>query len=167
MKTYVITLSQSFLKGHPRAGEPTYFAKKFMNGVFRTGYYSDPGEIETMDIPLILSKIHTIRGNYDLWAKRIKEVQEGKAVLSIRVWSGKPYNSGQITIATLTAEHGVGVQRVEFTATLTEIDGVAKEIDTDVMAYNDGLVLEDFVNWFKKYDLTKPMAIIHFTEFRY
>ena len=26
---------------------------------------------------------------------------------------------------------------------------------------------EDWENWFKNYDLAQPMAIIHFTKFRY
>lgn len=179
MKTYVITLSQSFLKDHPRAGEPTFFAKKFMNGVFRTGYYSAPGEIETMGIPPILSKIHTIRGNYDLWTGRIKEVQNGEAVLSIRVWSGKPYNSGQITIATLTAEHGVGIQEIRFAPTSHYADrrdlnplgtwsaGHKYTSDFGLLAQNDGLAEQDFRDWFRGYDLSSPMAIIQFTNFRY
>ena len=32
MKTYVITLSKNFMKGHPKAGEPTYFFEKFLKG---------------------------------------------------------------------------------------------------------------------------------------
>ncbi len=35
------------------------------------------------------------------------------------------------------------------------------------LARNDGLSLEDWEAWFKDYDLSKPMAIIHFTPFRY
>lgn len=56
MKTYVITLSQYFLATHKRAGDPTDFKEKFLSG----------------------EKIHTIRANYPLWEKRIKEVQEGR-----------------------------------------------------------------------------------------
>jgi hypothetical protein len=36
-----------------------------------------------------------------------------------------------------------------------------------LLARNDGLSLPDFKAWFKGYDLSKPMAIIHFTQFRY
>jgi len=32
---------------------------------------------------------------------------------------------------------------------------------------NDGLSFDDWLDWFKDYDLTKPMAIIHFTPMRY
>jgi hypothetical protein len=35
------------------------------------------------------------------------------------------------------------------------------------LAKNDGLSENDFCEWFRKYDLSKPMAIIHFTNFRY
>jgi hypothetical protein len=35
------------------------------------------------------------------------------------------------------------------------------------LAKNDGLSLDDFKAWFKGYDLSKPMSIIHFTTFRY
>ena len=35
------------------------------------------------------------------------------------------------------------------------------------IALNDGLSFEDWENWFKNYDLAQPMAIIHFTKFRY
>lgn len=35
------------------------------------------------------------------------------------------------------------------------------------LATNDGLSVEDWLDWFNGYDLTKSMAIIHFTEFRY
>jgi hypothetical protein len=35
------------------------------------------------------------------------------------------------------------------------------------LAKNDGLSLKNFKEWFKKYDISEPMAIIHFTKFRY
>ena len=146
IKTYVITLSQHFLATHKRAGEPTDFKGKFLNG----------------------EKIHTIRANYPLWEKRVKEVQEGRAVLSIRQWTGKPYRSKQVEIAMLTAENDVGVQKLEFynnTLGLCHI-GIVYQRKYE-LAHNDGLSFEDGEEWFKGYDLSKPMAIIHFTKFRY
>ena len=103
MKTYVITLSRHFLANHKQAGEETHFKEKFLLGQGLTDY----------DTPS-MAKIHTIRANYPLWEKRIKEVQEGRAALSIRQWTGKPYRSKQVEIAMLTAENGVGVQKLEF-----------------------------------------------------
>lgn len=157
MKTYVITLSSHFLANHKRAGEETHFKEKFLLGQGLTDY----------DTPS-MAKIHTIRANYPLWEKRIKEVQEGRAALSIRQWTGKPYRSKQVEIARLTADNGVGVQKLEFynnTLGLCHI-GIVYQRKYE-LAHNDGLSFEDWEEWFKGYDLSKPMAIIHFTKFRY
>nr|DAD63784.1 MAG TPA: hypothetical protein [Caudoviricetes sp.] len=157
MKTYVITLSKHFLANHKRAGEETHFKEKFLLGQGLTDY----------DTPS-MAKIHTIRANYTLWEKRIKEVQDGRAALSIRQWTGKPYRSKQVEIATLTAENGVGVQKLEFynnTLGLCHI-GIVYQRKYE-LAHYDGLSFEDWEEWFKGYDLSKPMAIIHFTKFRY
>ena len=157
MKTYIITLSRHFLANHKRAGEETHFKEKFLLGQGLTDY----------DTPS-MAKIHTIRANYPLWEKRIKEVQEGRAVLSIRQWTGKPYRSKQVEIAMLTAENGVGVQKLEFynnTLGLCHI-GIVYQRKYE-LAYHDGLSFEDWEEWLKGYDLSEPMAIIHFTKFRY
>ena len=37
----------------------------------------------------------------------------------------------------------------------------------EFLANNDGLTLRDWCAWFKDYDLSKPLAIIQFTKFRY
>ena len=162
MKTYIITLSRHFLANHKRAGEETHFKEKFLLGQGLTDY----------DTPS-LAKIHTIWVNYPLWEKRIKEVQEGRAALSIRQWTGKPYRSKQVEIATLTAGSGVGIQKLCFDK---DKDGVpslkyfninGKYIDREMLANNDGLSKEDWQEWFRGYDLSKPMAIIHFAKFRY
>ena len=146
MKTYVITLSRHFLANHKRAGEETHFKEKFLNG----------------------AKIHTIRANYPLWEKRIKEVQDGRAVLSVRQWTGKPYRSKQVEIAMLTAENGVGLQRLEFTDCRLRFPYIDSEWTSMVsIAKNDGLSLNDWVEWFNGYDHSRPLAIIHFTKFRY
>ena len=153
MKTYVLTLSKVFPKTHARAGEPTEFREKFLKK----------------------EKIHTIRANYELWRKRIKEIQAGRAVLSVRQWTGKPYASPQKEIAKLTAEDGVGLQKLEilpnkcaFNILNVESRGIlCKTLKADILARNDGLSLDDWREWFKGYDLSKPMAIIHFTKFRY
>ncbi len=157
MKTYVITLSKVFPATHKRRGELTEFLEKFLNGQTGTDDFK---------------KLHTIRANYTLWEKRIVDVQRGEAVLSVRQWSGRPYMSKQTPIATLTAEDGVGLQQ------LTDIDTNAycfypcvridkRDIDKVLVAKNDGLSLDDWRSWFKDYDISKPLAIIHFTKFRY
>ena len=146
MKTYVITISKHFLTTHKRAGEETDFKEKFLNG----------------------EKIHTIRVNYPLWEKRIKEAQEGRAVLSVRQWTGKPYRSKQVEIARLTAENGIGVQQLDIFDFMrpAKIDS-CQLVDLRDLSNNDGLSFSDWYHWFRLADVIKPMAIIHFTKFRY
>ena len=69
MKIYYLTLSQVFPSYMPKAGEPTEFKDAFAKH----------------------RKIHTIRANYDFWAKRFEKIAAGEACLSIREWVGKPY----------------------------------------------------------------------------
>ena len=156
MKTYVLTLSHSFPANHAMHGKPTYFREKFLG------------------TPGMLRKLHTIRANYTLWAKRIAEVQRGEAVLSVRQWSGKPYVSKQELIANLTKDDGVGIQKLQlevadklFGKYHARIDDGCGSASIIELATNDGLSLEDWKEWFKNYDLSKPLAIIHFTKFRY
>ena len=160
MKTYVITLSQVFPSTHNRAGEPTLFKDAFNAGqVFNTGgecLYRHP-------------KFHTIRANYQLWKKRFEQIQNGEACLSVRKWTGKPYRSPQTEIAMLTREDGIGLQKMTVIGTCTchpiYVDGVS--VPVKKLAANDGLSYEDWVEWFKGYDLTEPLAVIQFTKFRY
>ena len=164
MKTYVITLSRCFLAKHSKAGEPTNFRDAFNAGqVFNKG----------SECLYLRPKLHTIRANYPLWEKRIKEVQEGKAFLSVRQWTSKPYRSKQVEIARLTAKEGVGIQKLSFdkdrdgVSSFKFFDIAGRCFDRKTLANNDGLSLEDWCDWFRGYDLSKPMAIIHFTKFRY
>lgn len=180
MKTYVITLSKQFPVGHKRAGEPTYFKEQMQNAVLTEiglsacdccDYATRNCDSSGYKIDNFRKKRHTIRANYFLWEKRIAEVERGEACLSLRQWTDKPYRSKQIEIARLTKDDGVGIQRLRF----PEGD-IASPIvrgsrfcmlDLEVLSSNDGLSYTDWYGWFKKYDLTQPMAIIHFTPFRY
>lgn len=89
--------------------------------------------------------------------------------MSVRQWTGNPYRSKQVEIASLTADDGVGIQKLSFSREMLsfEIDDKGFAIPESLLAENDGLSLEDWIDWFKGYDLDKPMAIIHFTKFRY
>ena len=168
MKTYVLMLSEFFPGTHHKAGQPTYFADK----------------IEAAGVPLVDGymrgvtpgpkyKYHTIRANYDLWKKRFDEIQAGKACLSIRQWFEKPYRSKQVELVRLTREDGIGIQKLTFKEEffITDrlcrpyIDGLRQ--DVSLLANNDGLNLGDWLIWFEKYNLDKPMAVIQFTQYRY
>ena len=174
-KTYVITLSRTFPVKHQRAGEPTYFKEKMHNGLLwdkgtNIGYALTPSYAVPGDIQL---KLHTIRANYELWRKRFVQIESGEACLSVRQWTGKPYASKQVEIARLTKEDGIGLQRLFFHP---DRDGchVWWNFNIDggyhipqMLAEHDGLAFDDWKAWFRDYDLSKPLAIIHFTNFRY
>lgn len=139
-KTYVLIVSEKFPAHHFRKGELTYFISKILNK----------------------TKLHTIRNNYSLWKKRIDEVNRRKAVISLRIWSGKPYNSKQLEILKIT---GLGIQLLEFSDEEACIDGVVFP-SVDLIAQNDGLNKEELISWFKG-RLEGAMALIHFSDFRY
>ena len=156
IKTYVLTISRTFPKTHRRAGDSTNFATKILMGL--QGYNND--------------KRHTIRDNYPLWKKRIAEVNTGRAILSLREWSGKPYQSKQTIVLEFDHTSGIGVQELksmdETFAFIESKIGIAQNYHLATLAKNDGLSLEDFQEWFKGYEKTTPKAIIHFTNnFRY
>ena len=157
MKTFVITLSKTFPRTHIHSGRKTYFAHLLNNGLNLT----EDG------LKICRHKIHTIRTNLPLWEKRISEIQRGQAVLSIREWTGIPYRSHQKELARLTGSDGVGIQvlKLENLSSPTVIDG--EKVELSDLAAHDGLSLSDWYDWFRNVDLRQPMAIIHFTKFRY
>ena len=161
MKTYVLTLSQKFPAKHPKHGEPTNFNNQLLNAVWRAHNMS-------VGFPQFGMKLHTIRANFPLWQKRFAQIEAGKAILSVRYWTGKPYYSKQMEICKLTKADGIGLQKLQYfrrSLFYPSVEGTPNECNT--IAANDGLSLDDWSNWFKSYDLSKPLAIIHFTNFRY
>ena len=152
VKTYVLTVSRYFPKTHKRAGEPTYFTEKIACGVFC------PGECNKCEFHN--PKIHTIRANYDLWENRARQINEGKAILSIRYWSGTPYRSKQVELYKLEE---IGLQKLEDPTNFVFAPVNGKMINWEEIAKNDGLSFDDFCDWFKVRS-NKPMAIIHFTD---
>ena len=147
---YRLCVSRYFPKGHEKEGLDTNFINSINS----------------------LSKIHTIRANYPLWEKRIKKVQEGKAVIELYYWAGKPYRSGHVMFKTIDKSCECGVQELIWSEDNSmcmrpRLYNTCEILNEEILAKNDGLELIDFKNWFKGYDFTKPMAIIHFTKFRY
>jgi hypothetical protein len=104
-----------------------------------------------------------------LWEKRIKEVQEGKAYLSIRKWTGLPYRSPQEELFKFDKSHGVGIEKLQLSQFGAHFNGYFVSTVYDIykrLALNDGLSVDDFCEWF--YGLEgQDLAIIHFTDFRY
>lgn len=144
MKTYVLTLAKKFPSTHQKKGTPTHFFEKYLSG----------------------EKKHTLRGNYELWRKRSDNINAGKAILSIREWTGMPYRSPQRELDILRK---VGLQKLEMTPLGWFVDGCDSDFTTQDFAANDGLSIQNFYDWFrgKITNDMEPMAIIHFTDFRY
>lgn len=155
MTTYYIMISQTFPKTHNRHGQKTGFVKSISDKI----------------------KLHTIRGNYAFWEKRFEKIKKGEAYLSVRVWKGEPYKSNHVEVFRYNNTDEIGIEKLTFKEKImTPFECIIKqdrsiytpnETTLDELAKNDGLSLPDFKEWFKKCDLNKPMAIIHFTEFRY
>ncbi len=162
MKTHILTISKTFPANHSNTGQPTYFEQRIKTG------------LTTFDAAYDNYKLHTIRGNYPLWKKKIDEVIAGKAILSVREWSGKPYASKQKVLFEFDHTSGIGVEELEFHKDKDDIPSIKYPIINNFaepnlyeLAHNDGLSTISFKEWFKNYDLSQPMAIIHFTKFRY
>ncbi len=178
IKRYRLGVSRNFPTTHARKGEQTWFIQAILNELNNhketliTCY--DENYKET-NILISHRKLHTCRANYELWAKRMAEVLAGRAVIELFYWSGKPYRSKQIVFAVLDKNSGCGVQELDFPIKIRDwSDALVYEsfsykftVPISTLAKNDGLSLDDFKAWFKGYDLSQPMAIIHFTKFRY
>ena len=62
---------------------------------------------------------------------------------------------------------GVIISYLIYKCDVITYNGSIEFIEGDLISYNDGLTRWDWCDWFKNYDLSKPMAIIQFTKFRY
>lgn len=145
MKTYVLTVSRNFPVTHSMKGQPTNFFQKILSK----------------------EKKHTIRANYPLWKKRIDEVNQGFAIISVRQWSDKPYCSPQQEIMQF-GKGRIGIQKLTVDFLLGYwIDDIDNDVTTSILAENDGLLALEFKEWFKKVKHNDELAIIHFTDMRY
>lgn len=175
IKRYRLGVSRTFPETHPRKWDETYFFEKILAGMLvnKNFYLQDVKNPFDREVFFTcIPKIHTIRSNYPLWKKRMKEVQAGNAVIELFYWSGKPYRSPQVVFATLDKDSGCGVQQLIWSEDNSmnmrpRIFESCKVLSENELSLNDGLLLNDFKDWFKSYNLSKPMAIIHFTSFRY
>lgn len=155
MKTFIITVARKYPSKHIRRGEDTNFVKKILNNY-------------TVKVDELGAKIHTCRSNYEYWERIVNEVNAGKAILSVRYWSGKPRKSKQVEIVSFDHNSGIGIQKLVFEkAFLANPTINGERIHLTELAQNDGLEFNDFLSWFEDSDLTEPLAIIHFTTFRY
>lgn len=142
----VITLSRQFLKGHPKAGHPTYFVEKVFAslGISDTSYGGIP--VNDSVWRTCLPKHHTIR-----FGRRWKDGD----MASLRVWSGKPYGSKQVKIAPdvklrvvdIWVDYDNDRMYVHKGDTLCYLVNGCDKLT--ILAANDGLSSQYFLDWFE------------------
>lgn len=120
----VITFSQHFPAGHPRAGAATDFVDKIL------------ACLEGWDAPV--PKYHTIRAG-NRW-----EVGD-KA--SLRVWSGQPYRSKQVEFAQVEVVKTFKIVREGLLWWVDNQPVISTQLER--VAHNDGLSVSDFLSWFE------------------
>ena len=172
MKCYVLMISRVYPKGHPKAGQPTYFDCLIENAM-NVEAGNEPMWAVDERTDYIETKFHTIRGNPEMWKKRFEQIFLGKAYLSLRIWEGKPYHSKQIELDRFDRDDGIGMQILKFCKSK---EGKNSIIISDInypesflhtLAKNDGMTTNNFTAYMKLYKPLEPLAIIHLTKFRY
>ena len=129
-------------------------------------YHKNKGELTRFEQKIReKNKIHTIRANYEKWKRKIDQIRNGEAVLSIREWQGVPYHSKQNYLFYYNQEDALDVSKLTKDENGYLINDTIR-VSEEELAKNDGLTLDEFQEWFKVFP-SEPMAIIHFTGFRY
>jgi hypothetical protein len=164
----VITFSRQFPKGHPRAGEPTYFVEKVLTSLLKQGIYTNyqsllllnqdkindtKSKLTALDVSRFWDSLHKTT---ELGSKphTIRSGHRWKAgdMASLRVWSGIPYNSPQIIFAPDVEIKKVYHFEIDenppgYTAHINSKPVYSKNLS--VVANSDGLSYDDFKSWFK------------------
>lgn len=158
----VLTFSIFFQKGHPRAGQPTYFVEKIMaalaDEIEECKMYNDFILYDWYEYYNATPKHHTIRAG-NRWKVGDKA--------SLRVWSDKPYKSKQIEFAQVEVKKIWAIElRMTHGGNYVEcfINGEKYGVDHDsqmcdqynweLLARNDGLNTDDFIAWFNLHPKT-------------
>jgi hypothetical protein len=84
IKIYRMSIARVFPATHPRAGESTHFLYKIKKAL----------RLDVVGVNAY-PKLHTIRAiksTGKTWTDKIREVLDGKAVLVVYQWDGKPYS---------------------------------------------------------------------------
>jgi hypothetical protein len=156
----VLTCSRFFPKGHPKAGQETFFVEQVLNLILpRLVNLNDikpevrPYVNDFFIIDGERQKHHTIRAG-----NRFKPGD----MVSLRVWSDKPYRSKQVEFAQVEVKKvwPVEIYATEFIFEL-KIDGVSQTKEgQEWVAINDGLNLIDFYNWFTIHPKKKEQSFV-------
>lgn len=149
-----IMCSRHFPKGHPKAAQPTYFVEKIWNG-FRDETFSLPDNFDIWTT----NYVGLLKGDYlnSMDVREIKHhtIRPGSRfkpgdMVSLRVWSDKPYRSKQIEFAQVEVKkvRGIEIKIINGVIGITVDGKTMMGVAGPRIAKNDGLEWLDFVNWF-------------------
>ena len=148
IKTYVIFIGRKFPSFHPRKGMETNFLSMIQKG----------------------EKTLTIRDNFDTWFNRIKEVNEGKAVISLRYWLDRPFHSNPQEVRRITDKDGAGCHKFQLVGSQIWVDELPMldHLQINQLLQRDGLNYKDFMAWHTAGKApVEPKALIYFNSFRF
>ncbi len=144
-KCYVLMLQSHLPKGHPRAGKKTDFESLVARGV----------------------KIHTFRENYHELKRQAMNINNGLAYMSLRVWTGKPYNSPQREVKRLyKIEVQYVLAKIEHGLLCITIDGKLQHSPWAI-ASSDGLSHDDMQHWLCYKEKPFKGCLVQFTDHKY
>jgi hypothetical protein len=148
----VLTFSRHFPKGHPKAGQATYFVEQILNAILPRGINNiiNRDDINPAVLPLIndfilldgtTQKHHTIRTG-----SRFKPGD----MASLRVWSDKPYRSKQIEFAQVEVKKtwDITIGDGNYSIDTIHQGSFIPDCGLQKLAGNDGLHVDDFWSWF-------------------
>jgi hypothetical protein len=150
------SFSRTFPAYHRKKTEQTFFVERILNQL-KIPYRSDWYFYElvklnpTVDERLLVAFYESLEWKfYDTKSHTIREKHHFKAgdVLIPKVWSSKPYWSKPIQFApeiNIPKVWNLEVKDQKFYKDTNEF----KVDNIDLLAQNDGLLLEDFLEWFK------------------
>lgn len=143
-----IMCSRFFPKGHPKAGQPTFFVERILNSIHNGQMSLDNicHELKDFinDFELIANerqKYHTIRSG--------SRYKPGDMV-SLRVWSDKPYRSKQVEFAQVEVKKTweITISYGNYSIDTIQQGSFIPNCDLEKLANNDGLHVDDFWSWF-------------------
>lgn len=138
----VITFTRRFPAYHSKSGRDTFFPEKVIKGLESLKHsILEVDELE-LDEPIYedcLPKFHTVRAG-SRW--KVGDMA------SLRVWSGKPYHTKQVTLA--ADIEIVKIWQFEINDSEVFVGGAKMNAyDVQAIAAYDGLSFSDFLEWFK------------------
>jgi hypothetical protein len=142
----VLKFSRHFPKGHPKAGQPTWFVEKVEACLADTLPGWEMSKTFTLHewdayYNCVLPKHHTIRAG-NRW--------KAGDMASLRVWSDKPYRSKQIEFAQVEVKKvwEFSISYGNYSIDTIQQGSFIPDIELETLANNDGLYVDDFWSWF-------------------